>query len=269
MKINYSILIILVSLAQVACEEPIELDLEEGEKKLVIDGWITDKPGPYEVRVSMSQAYFESAEPEMVSASLVTITESTGLVDTLREIRPGVYQTNQLRGQANQSYELKVIHDNKTYTANSFLPPINELGGLEYYDTGETNDNGERMYDVRITALDPADEENYYFIKFYINDTLLVLPDELYYVDDVLFNGNEVSEFPLSFNEFESGDSITIEMLSLTEAGFNFFSALDNQLNFAGGPTESPRANLPTNLSGGAIGLFTASSSTALTVFIE
>ena len=46
-KILFPILAAVVTLS--SCEQIIDYDLEEGDRKLVVEGLITDQPGPYTV----------------------------------------------------------------------------------------------------------------------------------------------------------------------------------------------------------------------------
>ncbi len=79
------------------------------EDALVVEGLITDKPGPYEVLLSVST---DVNEPKYIpyNSCTVRIKDDLGDVEMLKEVDPGRYVThaNGLRGEAGRSYQLSI-----------------------------------------------------------------------------------------------------------------------------------------------------------------
>lgn len=80
------------------------------ENALVIDGLITDNPGPYTVTLSLSSTVDDAAFIPLLGCE-VTIADDLGNAETLTESVNGTYQTsaNGLRGVVGRSYKLSII----------------------------------------------------------------------------------------------------------------------------------------------------------------
>ena len=78
---------------------------------IVISGFISDQPGPYEVRVTTAFD-IESKESvrKEVSVRKMVISDNIGNSETLTEVKPGIYQTNAngLRGVVGGIYTMKL-----------------------------------------------------------------------------------------------------------------------------------------------------------------
>src|SRR5450830_594556 len=72
------------------CQKVINVDLNEG--------LINDRGGPYSVTITKSGSYFNQPVLPSVSGADVTITDNTGITDTLRETTPGIYVTSRTKG---------------------------------------------------------------------------------------------------------------------------------------------------------------------------
>jgi len=104
---------LLLLLTNNACIEDFTPDIENDTGLLVVEGLITDAPGPYEVRLSRS-APFDSfeliVEPELGAS--VSIVDGDGNETLLIEdsAEPGLYITepNAIQGVVGQTYELHI-----------------------------------------------------------------------------------------------------------------------------------------------------------------
>jgi hypothetical protein len=78
---------------------------------MVVDGMVTDQPGPYAVKLFWSSTLNENlAEPAMVSGAAVSILNGNALVAKLTETEPGTYLTDpeDLTGQPGENYVLSI-----------------------------------------------------------------------------------------------------------------------------------------------------------------
>ncbi len=73
----FTISVISIFLLQ-GCQKVIEVDLNNAEPRIVIEGLITDSPGPYAVIISMSGSYFNQPELPPVSDAFVTVSDDEG-----------------------------------------------------------------------------------------------------------------------------------------------------------------------------------------------
>lgn len=107
-RIIFSCFLILVS---VSCVDLYSPDLgEKYVKALVVDGTITNYPGPYTVALSISSPV---TDPKLVyyPGCEVTIVCDDGTSETLLEINEGIYQTSPLgiRGEIGKKYKIRIV----------------------------------------------------------------------------------------------------------------------------------------------------------------
>ncbi len=255
------LLFALSAFALVACEKVIDYPLRETDEKLVVEGLVTDQPGPYTVRLTGTKGYLTAGDVAARDADLVTITDvEAGLTDTLRRTETGTYQTTpKLVGQINHSYRLLVVRGAQRVEATSRLRPCTPLDSLSFAYRTPGNDLVEDSgYHATMYFREPAGRGDYYRINFYQNDRWRNR-NELFYFDDELYDGNYGS---LEFDGFavQLHDTVTVELRSLDRPAFDYLNGLANSQYQSGTPFDSPPANAPTNLSGGALGYFGASA---------
>ncbi|WP_181163617.1 DUF4249 domain-containing protein [Pontibacter mangrovi] len=252
-------LLALLPLGLSGCEEVIDYELRTDDTKLVVEGLITNQPGPYTVRLSTTKGYLEDGTTPGVNGALVVVSDNHGTADTLRTVGDGLYQTAKLQGTPGYTYYFKAVVNGATYTAQSFMPTVSPIDSLtfEYKQGGHMEDEG---YYPIIHFRDPAGKGNYYRWNVYINDVLE--PDELAVLNDDIYDGN-YGHANMQF-ALEKGDRLKVELYGIDKPAYEFWIALLNQQNAAGGPFESTPANAPSNISNGAIGYFVASAVSVL-----
>ena len=76
------------------CDKIITLPIKDNEPKVVIEGFITDQPGPYFVKLSKSVNINETSNYPIINNAIITIADNTGRKDTLSNSNNGVYKTD-------------------------------------------------------------------------------------------------------------------------------------------------------------------------------
>lgn len=111
---------ILLLLFLTACVDDYWPKLDKFENLLVVDGMITNAPGPYVVKLSLSSE-IRSSVSNPVSQATVVIREKIGISEKLTEIENGVYSTaiNGIRGIPGHKYRIEIeTEDGKTYQSS-------------------------------------------------------------------------------------------------------------------------------------------------------
>lgn len=245
----------LLGLVCGACEEVIDYELDTAETKLVVEGLITNRPGPYTVRLSNTKGYLDQGLTQGVNKAFVLITDNQGTVDTLRQVGDGLYQTTRLQGTPGNTYYFTARVNGQVYTAQSYMPPVAPIDSLTfvYKTAADEEDDGYHPY---LHFTDPAGKGNYYRWNVYVNDTMDA--DELAVFNDDLYDGKS-GHVDMWF-AVEQNDKVKVELYSLDKPAYAFWYALQNQQNESGGPFDTTPGNAPTNISNGAIGYFGASA---------
>lgn len=88
---KYILIFIVLAILIPSCIEDFDLNLPEAEPRLVVDGLITNKPGPYYIRLTKSKVinitsswYSNTESVDPVSDAVVVISDNTGQKDTLK-----------------------------------------------------------------------------------------------------------------------------------------------------------------------------------------
>lgn len=276
MKKIYIYIIGIVLLTN-SCTERIELDLNsENNIRLVVDAFVTTDTTSHIVDLSLTKDYFGTGVPAKAEGAVVSISNG-GSVVNLTEIEPGKYYTpDDFAGQENVSYKLNIDYDGLSYEAETVLhelTPLDSIAVIEYEDVlfpGEEEEEFQDNYAVIPYFQEPSELGDYYLFKMLINGEYFTstLVDWLF-TDDAIVNGSYISEIEFFTFYAEPGDEITFEMFSITNADFENLNAILLETEFRGGLFDGAPANVPSNVSGGAVGQFIMSDVERKTVIIQ
>lgn len=174
-------------------------------------------------------------------------------------------------GEVGKTYDLKVQFEGNEYTSSTQLLNPVPMDSLYWKEDQEYPDNGYSW----LYLSDPPNEYNAYFWeckRINIQGDGSTLDDR--YVptfnpafDDQFFNGLTFTfayENPHNFNPdtplsergfYQRGDSVAIKFSRIDKAVYEFMEIKYLQLQTGGSPFATP-SNLPTNISGGALGVW-------------
>lgn len=120
-----NLLVLLTILLTAACVDPLkipEIALDEG---LVVDGAITDQPGPYTVKIFSTLSLDDDLDKRKYFAgATVTINDDHGHSVTLTENATGTYQTDadEIQGVVGYTYQLNItLEDGRQYESTPVL----------------------------------------------------------------------------------------------------------------------------------------------------
>lgn len=243
----------LLALLFASCQEVIDIDLNTTAPQIVVEGAVTDAPGPYTVAITKTVNFDEANEYPAVTGAMVTISDGT-MTDTLTEAGPGRYQTVRLlQGVPGRTYQLRVATtEGQIFAAASTMPakvPFENLEQSSLSAPGTAN----------VTVLvpiyrDPVGTGNYYRFVQWQNDTLLT---DFNVRDDRNNDGIRISQpiFALS-TELRKGDVVRVELQTIDRPTYKYFVALGGS---GGAPNnESVPANPDNNFGGACLGYFSA-----------
>ncbi len=246
-----------------SCEKVIELDLKDVEPKLVVEAVITDQEGPHYVKLTKSVNFNQPSIYPLVEDAFVVISDNTGVVDTLTYTENGIYQTSKIQGVVGRMYDLKIIAEGETYTSRTIMPAKVNLDTIVVIDFqfGPTL----LKYPIPI-YLDPAEFGNKYRFLLTVNGEKI---NDIILINDNVNNGQYNGQ-PLRATgvTIKSGDIVKVEMQTISEAVYNYYYTLD-QISARGGGGGTTPANPPSNVTGGALGNFSAHTTQSKTIKIK
>jgi hypothetical protein len=246
---NFHYLILILALIFLnSCEDVIELDLPEAEKKLVVDGWFTDDTDLHSIKLSLTGPYFDSNSTPRVKGATVTITDNKGNSFRMEETADGLYQES-FNLELGHNYILHITTaEGKEYISEgetlSAVPPIDSLY-FKYKEKSIFEDEGYYLFQ---NLKDPAGEKNFYRWKYYINGEFQNKAEDLTFVSDELVDGNEINDIQFEWGPLKTGDLVRIELISISENGYKYINVLEDQLLYGGGTFARPPAPIKGNI---------------------
>ena len=237
----------------IACEDVINVDLNDAPPQLVIEGTITNLDGPYQVRLSKSTDFYNPGINPPVTDATVEISDDAGNSEVLEGDSNGIYKSEIIKGEIGRHYTLKVNSEGEDYLAESYMEQVVNIDSLkvEYVPGAGFIDPG---YYIHCFFKDPPDTTNYYRIRAYINGEM---DEALYLVEDQFIDGNTI-DYYLFFTTLQLGDTAYIELLSMEFSVYDYYNTLSDIITFQGGGNPANPANPNSNLSNGALGYFGA-----------
>ena len=259
------ITIVTCALFLASCTKEVNMPLSTAEPQFVIEGNITNEAGPYTVGIHKSVDFTQANTLPAVSGAVVTITDNTGMTETLKEATPGIYQTSTFTGIPGRTYELKVSVEGKDYHAVSTMPQPVKLDTVIFEITKTKGESGGPEYSTLPVFTDPANAiNNYRFVQ-----TINGERDKTYFVlNDNTFNGlkNEQQLFNPD-TEINAGDVVEVEFRCTDRSVYDYFFTL-SQFS-SDGPYNTTPTNPPTNIKGAfAYGIFSAHTVQRMTAVV-
>lgn len=197
-----------------------------------------------------------------VSNAKVTLSDDQGqnellIYDPLEK----VYKTGHFHTSAGRTYTLTVEVDGKTYKASSTLSQFVEIEDL-------VQDNvtllGENTTVVVPSFTDPSTVGNKYIFKSVKGSKGTV---EYNFFSDQLDNGENIS-FPIISNyKLAKNDTVFVELQVVDSPVYDYFRVLKNTIGGNGGDVIP--SNPASNISGGALGYFSAHSTDVKALIIQ
>lgn len=272
-----TLLVMTLALCLISCDDIINVDTGTADPVLNIDAWINDKPEAQVISLTFTQDYFDNENlPPAASGASVIVTDNEGRQYIFEEdvvAGDGSYRwtpaDTETIGVPGKTYTLTVIYGGETFVAASAMgrvPPVDSLT----FSEDDTFQNEDDFYRAEFWATDPLGKGDTYWIRTYKNGSLLNKASELNTAydagtssgsefDGVTFispirtgiNANDEDEDDMPVSPVKRGDSIYVEIHSITEASFNYLQEVIGQTDKNGGLSElftsTPLANVSTN----------------------
>jgi hypothetical protein len=261
--LKHSFTFLILALIFSACTENIEYGVGDQEPVIVVDGLFTAVKKAHEVKLTWSSGVYNTDAPKPVEGATVAISSANDII-ALTEVTPGVYSTaDSIMGEIGIAYSLNISYEGESFNSDEIvLVDVPEIDCAFMID-GDTSSVFTRgKYLALMAANETPGVGNYYLWNFYANDTLFTdTIGEKIYNSDELIDGIEFTQIPIFFFdslEINKYDDLRLEMMSINKDYYEFLIAMQLE-SFRGSPFDGPAANVPTNMSNGALGFFLVS----------
>lgn len=179
--------LLMTMLVLTRCVDRIQFDTSIDALPVSVDGFISDRPGPYEVRVNRAYDIESKNTPKIpLAVRRIEIADNAGNQERLAEIQPGVYRTNAsgIRGVVGRWYTITVeLLDGRIYESIAdTLRPTGQVEDVYHeFNSGNPVDGKPPGFNVFFNARATNAGTNYYLWRFvgtYQVDTNPELADE-------------------------------------------------------------------------------------------
>mgnify|MGYP001281183691 CR=1 FL=1 len=257
----YSFLVLITTLC--SCEQVIDIQIDEADKKYVIEGNVSNLPGANaEVRISKTKTFNESNVFSGVSGAVVTIQVNNGSVYTLQPVAAGIYRSSSFAGVPGSTYRLTVVINGSTFSSLSVMP--GQLVSLDNITVENLNFGAINTKTVYPDYVDPSGKGNSYrFIQYANGDQV----KKVFVQDDEISDGLRINRPLLNANgDLKSGDTVQVDMLCIDNNVYKYWYSLD-QASTGENQNATP-ANPVSNIQGGALGYFSAHTVSSRTIIL-
>lgn len=269
-----SILFVIISIS--SCDDQIFPDLDDAPEILVIDAWVNDKPEDQVIKLTRSQPYFDNSASAGLSGAEVFLTDNEGVRFDFLDAGNGSYvwtYATQPFGTTGNSYELTVNVGGDTYTSSSKKNRVPTVDSVTFkFETEIGFGQEDEFYLGEFWSRDLEGPGDTYWIKSFKNESFLGKPSEINLAWDAGFSAggaidglifippirDAINPFDEKeenedefYSPFEDGDSLYVEVHSITPAAHNFLTELRIQTDRPGGFAslfDTPLSNIPTNI---------------------
>ncbi len=182
-----------------------------------------------------------------------------------------VYSSTSLIAQAEKTYELIIDHQGKNYTAKTYLPAPTPLQSIYWKlepETGEYGYSWARLQDPpgqfdaykwevrRINKVNGEDLDQTFRRGFgaYREDRYFDgLTFDFYYQNPL--KRKDSTHLEIYKRYYRLGDSVVVKFSKMDKKTYDFFDKKSAQMESSDNPYSTP-INIPTNLTGGALGIW-------------
>ncbi len=259
---------ILFLFTLLACEEVIRPNLPNAAPVLAFDAFLFRKPEIQTIKITRTNTYFDSSEPERITGARVAVRNENGFTFFFNEDSAGYYNwtpshATDTFGVEGESFSMDVRVGDDRYKATSNLRRVPKIDSLTWrLSEGEFLEESS-IYIPELWATDILGEGDAYWIRSWENGFYLNQPQDLNISYDGAFSsgntdGNtfirpireKISSFGYEKPELEL-DSIYVELCSITPEVWIFWNQVMTQTDRPGGFSElfaQSLANVDSNI---------------------
>lgn len=272
-KLIRILVLLLVLMVLISCEEVVDIDLNSSNPRFVVEGVIYQDSVSW-VRLTRTTDYFETEEPEYVQDAVIVIRDGS-IQEQLTYTENGIYIGDTIIGTKDRLYEMEINYDGVVYSARSYMPERTEIISVRYGKSNAQsplNPQGETVYSISCDFYEDPLTEDFYMIRYLDNDKLV---ENSYYLlhdntdDEGALERSDEGKIHFSESVFYEGGEVEIQLLTIDEPVYNYFLQLNDVLFWKRRVIPPTPYNPQSNISNGALGYFAAWTLDSDTLLLE
>jgi len=267
------ILYLLFLSSFLSCEDIITPNLPTNDPILVVDAWVNNLNQPQKIFLSTTQDYLDSTSSPSVTGAVVKVSDDLGNVYEFVESDAGeyVWQPDSIHknlGEVGTSYLLSIVQGGEEFIAQSAMNRTSTIDSVNFV----RGQFPEGSYYAEFWSREESGIGDAYWIKSYKNgiyqnglgDIITCIDagasSEGAVIDGIPFippvrrgiTRFETDDDGNFISPFDKGDSLYVEIHSVSFEAFDFLNKTAIQINRPGGFSELfavSLSNVPTNIS--------------------
>jgi len=240
-----------------ACTEVVTVDVPQSSDKLVVEGYISTEPDSSYILLTKTISYYSTAKNPLVNDAFVKVNS-----DTFFNVGYGYYKPRSpYKGVPNVTYNLAIAYQGASYASVSTLQPLIKIDTLFTFIHHDKELIAPDGYSLSFNFMFNNENQYTYFRDGFKNDLLSHGKDSIY--DQLVTFDSKNSHygifmpFDVPLLRLQPNDTALLLFKSCDINAFNYYNAISANA-MRGSPFSSPPSNLPTNITGGALGFFAA-----------
>ena len=195
MNIKNIFYLLVVTFIFSSCEDVIDLELEDGRTRLVVDGFLNSDSSVQKIRITTTAPYFSNSATPVENGAAVKVVGPNGIEYNFINDGDGNYHYNpSTLGPLDSigfDYKLELVYEKYTYIANSILNPVPVIDSMTVAFE-EEGFNGEEGYYTQFYSRDFAGRKDYYWIKPFKNGEPVYKNEPAFMIlsEDAAFGGD-------------------------------------------------------------------------------
>ncbi len=241
-----------------ACERVVDIDVDEGERRLVVEARLErvlgSTSGRQEIHLSTTGSYFSNTLPPAARGATVRVTDNLGNAFAFAESStPGTYVTSNLLVERGRTYTLRISWEGTQYEGIESTMSVTPIDSIYFEAPKPGRFSGEDGVRATIDTRDPAGEKNFYLWDQFVDGRRLLGPDSSFKLriiapDDAV-DGKPVLGFqPYEGIDIPIGSTVLVRQIGISESTYRYYFALSDQVSADGSIFSVPPAGVRGNV---------------------
>ena len=241
-----------------ACERVVEVDIDEGPRRLVVEARLErilgNVTGAQAIRLSTTGSYFSNALPPAARGATVRVTDNLGNAFPFTESStPGTYVSTALTVERGRAYTLRIDWEGQRFEGTEQTMTVTPIDSIYFEAPKPGRFSGEDGVRATIDTRDPAGEKNFYLWDQFVDGRRLLGPDSSFKLriiapDDAV-DGKPVLGFqPYEGIDIPVGSSVVVRQVGISESTYRYYFALSDQVSADGSVFSVPPASIRGNV---------------------
>jgi hypothetical protein len=259
------LLLFFLSILLLSCEKEVERPSSEFQfNTIVVESILTNEFKQQKVLLSKPNPIQNHNNTSVSNANVRVFNGTHNFLFIESETERGsYYSVEEFAASISQTYSLDITYEDKQYTAGTTITAVSNYNPLDVVPASDSsyklstptssyNPNEQAMYEINISwfADTQIQRKTYRYQLSTLDVSIVFSPEEQNII-------------------FPKGTQIIGKKYSLTDDYATYIRAMLAETHWQGGLFDDEKADLPTNISNGGIGYFTACSVIVDTLIVE